>query len=467
MKKKFLIAFLSVLIILGALAGMTYVMNWFRIDIRLNGEQEMTAEFGEPYEDQGARVEKVAILFPFISSEYPFETRNTVDVDKLGTYEVIYSADFNDRKYENRRKVEVKDTAPPVITLVSDPEFYTLPGHEYEEEGFSAIDRHDGDVTEQVVRIDDGEKVTYAVSDSFGNKAEVERVIVYDDRRGPEIIFDDEIYVQQGHAFGNRFHAIDDLDGDVTDRVRVEGTVDADTVGKYPLKYTVADSYQNETVVERTIKVVGFDPDKIIYMTFDDGPSKNTDRLLDILKKYDIKVTFFVTDVYDAYEYCIKREYEEGHAIGVHSYTHNYSRVYQSTEAYWRDFELMNDVIEQQIGHRVKIFRFPGGSSNTVSFNYCDGVMSALAEQSRQKGLTYFDWNVESGDAGRTTDPDVVAQNLINGVKRHSTSVALSHDSLSYTVDGIETFFHWALENGYTFLTLDENCYTAHHGIAN
>jgi len=127
----------------------------------------------------------------------------------------------------------------------------------------------------------------------------------------------------------------------------------------------------------------------------------------------------------------------------------------------------MNDVIERQTGHRSKIFRFPGGSSNTVSFNYCDGIMSTLAAQSRSKGLTYFDWNVESGDAGRTTDPDEVAENLKNGVYWHSVSVALSHDSLEYTVEGIEEFFKWALENGYTFMTLDENSPTAHHGIAN
>ena len=135
--------------------------------------------------------------------------------------------------------------------------------------------------------------------------------------------------------------------------------------------------------------------------------------------------------------------------------------------AYWHDFELMNDVIEEQTGHRTRLFRFPGGSSNTISMNYCEGIMSTLADQAYQRGLTYFDWNVESGDAGRTTDPDEVAQNLIDGVSRRSQSVALSHDSKSYTVDGIETFIQWALENGYTFLPLDEDSPTAHHWIAN
>ena len=465
--KKVLIGVITALVIILALMGVTAGFQLFRIDITLNGEESVVAEYGETYEDQGAKVEKVAILFPFIRKEYPYETVNGVDVNNLGTYDFTYRAEFNGKKFEKIRKVEVKDNAPPVITLVSDPDFYTLPGHEYIEEGYSAVDKYDGDVTENVERTDDGERVTYRVSDSFGNKAELVREIVFDDRKGPEITFDDVAFIQQGSSFDSWYHAEDDLDGDVTDRVEVIGEVDTDTAGEYTIKYIVSDSYNNVTVAERTVQVCAYDPDKVIYMTFDDGPSRNTDRLLDILKKYNIKATFFVTDVFDAYEYCIKREYEEGHTVAVHSYTHNYARIYQSPEAYWNDFNLMNDVIEEQTGHRATLFRFPGGSSNTVSFNYCDGIMSTLAAQSRQKGLTYFDWNVESGDAGRTTDPWEVAQNLIDGVQWHNRSVCLSHDSLEYTVDGIERFFRWALENGYTFLPLDENSPTAHHGIAN
>ena len=403
--KKVLIGVITALVIILALMGVTAGFQLFRIDITFNGEESVVAEYGETYEDQGAKVEKVAILFPFIRKEYPYETVNEVDVNNLGTYDFTFRAEFNGKIFEKIRKVEVKDNAPPVITLVSDPDFYTLPGHEYIEEGYSAVDKYDGDVTENVERTDDGERVTYRVSDSFGNKAELVREIVFDDRKGPEITFDDVAFIQQGSSFDSWYHAEDDLDGDVTDRVEVIGEVDTDTAGEYTIKYIVSDSYNNVTVAERTVQVCAYDPDKVIYMTFDDGPSRNTDRLLDILKKYNIKATFFVTDVFDAYEYCIKREYEEGHTVAVHSYTHNYARIYQSPEAYWNDFNLMNDVIEEQTGHRATLFRFPGGSSNTVSFNYCDGIMSTLAAQSRQKGLTYFDWNVESGDAGRTTDP--------------------------------------------------------------
>lgn len=465
--KKGVKLFLCVVAVIGILAGCTYLFNWYRIDIKLAGDKEVVSEFGEEYVDEGARVRKVAILFPLFGKEYDYKVDNGVDVNNIGKYEYKYYADFNGKHYEAVRNVEIKDTVGPVITLVSDPDGYTLPNHSYEEEGFSAIDKHDGDVTDKVVRTDNGDNIVYQVTDSFGNSTEVVRTVVFDDRNAPVITFDDYNFVQIGTSFDNEYKAIDDADGDVTDKVQVEGTVDVNTAGEYTLKYSVSDAYGNKAETERVVKVFDYDPDKVIFMTFDDGPGPYTDRLLDILAKYNIKVTFFVTHVYSNYEDCIKREYEEGHAIGVHSYTHNYATVYQSTDAYWDDFNKMNDVIERQTGHRSKIFRFPGGSSNTVSFNYCDGVMSALAAQSRSKGLTYFDWNVESGDAGRTTDPDEVVENLKNGVYWHSVSVALSHDSLEYTVEGIEEFFKWALENGYTFMTLDENSPTAHHGIAN
>ncbi len=455
------------LLLIGALIGSTIFFNLFYIDIKLNDDAEVVAEYGYPYVDAGARVEKVALLCPLIRQEYQYSTVDGVNVNSLGSYEYKYVAEINGKTYEKTRQVEIKDTEGPEITLVSDPDGYTLPNHVYEEEGYTAIDRRDGDLTEQVIRTDNGDHIVYQATDSLGNKTEVTREVVFDDRNPPEIIFDDFGYVQLGSVFENKFEAIDDADGDVTDKVVTEGSVDTDTPGEYVLKYTVSDAYGNVAEIERTVKVFDYDPDKVIFMTFDDGPSSYTDTLLDILAKYDIKVTFFVTDVRPAYVDCIGRAYREGHAIGVHSYTHDYATVYESTDAYWYDFNRMNDIIEEQIGHRVSIFRFPGGSSNTVSMYYCEGVMSELAEQSRNKGLVYFDWNVESGDAGRTTDPDEVVENLINGVSRRSVSVALSHDSLSYTVEGIEEFFKWALENGYTFLTLDENSPTAHHVIAN
>lgn len=206
---------------------------------------------------------------------------------------------------------------------------------------------------------------------------------------------------------------------------------------------------------------------KFIYLTFDDGPAQYTDQLLSTLDKYGVKVTFFVTNCYPSYQNCIGKEYRAGHVVALHSYTHNYSTIYQSTSAYWNDFEKMESVIQSQTGSRTELFRFPGGSSNTVSRHYCTGVMSSLTRQAGQKGYTYYDWNVDSDDAGSTKTSDGVYNNITNGVARNKQSIVLCHDVKSYTVGAMDKTIKWCLQNGYTFRTLEPNGYTVHQKVAN
>ncbi|MBQ8062854.1 MAG: polysaccharide deacetylase [Clostridia bacterium] len=206
---------------------------------------------------------------------------------------------------------------------------------------------------------------------------------------------------------------------------------------------------------------------KTIFLTFDDGPAQYTDQLLSILDKYGIKVTFFVTNCYPKYQYDIQKEFQAGHAVALHTYTHNYGTVYKSTSAYWNDFEKMENVISKQTGHRVTMFRFPGGSSNTVSRKYCSGVMTSLTRQAGQKGLTYYDWTVDSNDAGGTKTSDGIYNNISRGVANHKQSIVLCHDVKSYTVNAMDRTIKWALQNGYTFRTLQPGGYTVHQKVAN
>lgn len=206
---------------------------------------------------------------------------------------------------------------------------------------------------------------------------------------------------------------------------------------------------------------------KVIYLTFDDGPYQYTEKLLGILDKYDVKATFFVTNAYSGYQDLIKKEYRAGHTVAVHTYSHDYSKVYASDSAYWADFEKMNDIIEKQTGKRSTMFRFPGGSSNTVSKKYSTGIMSRLVKQAGEKGLTYYDWNVTSGDAGETTSSEQVYQNIIQGVQRQDRSIVLCHDVKSYTVNAMDKTIAWCLDHGYTFRVLSPNGYTVHHGTNN
>lgn len=209
------------------------------------------------------------------------------------------------------------------------------------------------------------------------------------------------------------------------------------------------------------------DGSKVIYLTFDDGPGPYTDQLLSILDKHGVKATFFVTNCYPDYQGCIAKEARAGHAVAVHSYTHNYATIYASDSAYWSDFNKMNDIVKKQTGNTTNMFRFPGGSSNTVSKKYNSGIMSRLTKQAGQKGLTYFDWNVTSGDAGETTSSTQVYKNIINQVQNQKQSIVLCHDIKSYTVNAMDQTITWCLNNGYTFKTLTPGGYTVHHSVAN
>ena len=205
---------------------------------------------------------------------------------------------------------------------------------------------------------------------------------------------------------------------------------------------------------------------RTIYLTFDDGPGPFTERLLDILKEHNVKVTFFVTHVLSQYESLLKREAKEGHTIAIHSYCHDYDKIYASSEAYWADFDAMQEVIKKQTGEETTLFRFPGGSSNTVSKN-TPGIMTQLVKEANEKGLHYFDWNVASGDAGATKSSAIVLQNCKVGAANHKNALILCHDVKEYTVNAMDEFITWAKENGYTFAALTPESDGAHHKVNN
>lgn len=168
--------------------------------------------------------------------------------------------------------------------------------------------------------------------------------------------------------------------------------------------------------------------DKKVYLTFDDGPSKNTDALLDLLAQYDVKVTFFVIG-HEGEEYSrlYKRMAEEGHTIGMHSYSHDYDKIYKSVEDFEKDFTKISDLLYDNIGYVPDLYRFPGGSSN--------GKCKALTIQPfisflLEHNMRYFDWNVQNSDAtGEDFTVEELAQNLLDGVANKTTSVVLCHDT--------------------------------------
>lgn len=169
------------------------------------------------------------------------------------------------------------------------------------------------------------------------------------------------------------------------------------------------------------------EPSHKVYLTFDDGPSKSTGEILDILSRYDVKATFFVVGKEDSdSREAIDRIVEEGHSVGLHSYSHEYSDIYSSVEAFAEDYMQLQDYVYQVTGQKSRLYRFPGGSSNTVS----DIDMQEFADYLHEQGVEFYDWNVSSGDGGSMQlDVDSLVENCTKGITDRGTSIILLHDS--------------------------------------
>ena len=258
---------------------------------------------------------------------------------------------------------------------------------------------------------------------------------------------------------------IDVYDESSTPSVEIESNVDISREGEYYTRYVAVDENDNMTNAERKIKVVR--PAGRIYLTFDDGPSEYTSKLLDVLDKYGVKASFFVTGGGD--DALIKREYESGHTVGLHTMTHNYSYIYANLDNYWSDLGAVQDRVKRITGEPASIMRFPGGSSNLISAVYDDGsrIMSTLAREVEQRGYKYFDWNIDSNDAGGAGSADEVYSNVVNGLRNGGEFVILQHDVKAFSVDAVERIIQYGLQNGFVFSRLKPNSFNAHHAVNN
>lgn len=486
-KKKFWVALAACVLgaaflvaaIIGGLLIKKELQREYALQVILSGEQEMTLEYGAEYSEPGASAVYTEMNHEPEETAVSVTVSGNLDTGKIGSYYLKYTAIYDDIVGTNYRLVRVVDTQAPTINLVADPEKYTLPNETYVEEGFTAVDGYDGDLTDRVQRTQTHEKVFYTVTDLSGNVATTEREIVYDDPIPPvlELTGGEIITLWVGQAYQEPgYTATDNYDGDLTEHVKVQGLVNTKKKGSYTITYTVCDTYENETTVTRTVNVKGELPNpeqlystvtptgKVIYLTFDDGPGPYTARLLDILKQYDVKATFFV--VKNGYTDMIQRIVKEGHSIGVHTETHAFKKIYASEEAYFADLNAVHEHVLQLTGIDTSLLRFPGGGSNTVS-KFNPGIMTRLTQAVKELGFRYFDWNVDSYDAGGAKTASQVFYNVINGVSGKTISVVLQHDVKDYSVEAVEQIIVWGLENGYTFLPLDTTSPVCEHPIKN
>lgn len=374
------------------------------------------------------------------------------------------------------REIVYDDRVAPQIVLDGDMEMTIEKGESFIEPGYTATDDCDGDITDLVSVAQEPEGIIYTVIDSYGNADVVTRTVTYVDTLPPVLTLngEPELWLKAGQSYQDPgVTAQDQGDGDVTDSVSVTGDVNIYHAGDYLLTYTATDAAGNSATVERTVHVeprpqpdVVEPGDKVVYLTFDDGPGQYTEQLLEVLEEYNVKVTFFVTGAYSDYQNLIGQAAQAGHSIGLHTYSHKYDEIYVSEEAYFQDLNTIANIVWQQTGSYTSLIRFPGGSSNTVS-NYSPGIMTALTEAVTDMGYQYFDWNVDSDDAGSATNSKTVAYNVCSGIAGHNVSVVLQHDVKSYSVEAVEMILAWGIENGYTFLPMTSSSPTAHHRVNN
>lgn len=208
--------------------------------------------------------------------------------------------------------------------------------------------------------------------------------------------------------------------------------------------------------------------EKTVYLTFDDGPSENTEKVLDILDKYGAHATFFVTGMKPNYYDMIGEAYRRGNTIGMHTFTHDYATCYASVDAYFADLGQIAQVVKDQIGYVPYLVRFPGGSSNTVSRSYCPGIMSTLAPELLTRGYQYYDWNVSSGDGGGTLPVDELVANATS-YGNFTNVILLCHDSSpkTTTVEALPQIIEYYQAQGFVFKAITRETVVVHHGIQN
>ena len=204
------------------------------------------------------------------------------------------------------------------------------------------------------------------------------------------------------------------------------------------------------------------EPEKCAYLTFDDGPSHNTGEILDILDANDVKATFFVVGRDESYYDTYRDIVDRGHTLGLHSYTHDYDKIYASLDDFSEDVEELRNLLYDVTGVDCVYYRFPGGSSNTVS----RVDMGELINYIEAEGLVYFDWNALNNDAvcGSYT-PEQLVDNIMKDAVNYDDVVILMHDmdARHCTVESLQQLIDELRGAGYTLLPIDENTPLVRH----
>ena len=399
-----------------------------------------------------------------------------IDYNKLGRYPVIYI--YKDKKYE--ATIEIVDTKKPqfdVVDLDIDLGMKVDPAS-------MATNINDATKTEVSFKEDyDFSKegtveVIIQVKDKGNNVTEKKgKVKVTKDSEPPQITGLEPLTIVIGAKTDYKSGVSISDNRDPEPKLTVDSSnVNIQKEGTYTLIYIGIDRSGNKIEKQREIKVVekkaigsnNQTSDKIVYLTFDDGPSANTQKILDILDVYGAKATFFVTGNNKPYNHLIKTAHDKGHTIALHTYSHDYKTVYASPEAYFDDLTKVGNMVKDIIGFVPKYVRFPGGSSNTVSRKYCPGIMTVLSRELINRGYQYYDWNGDSTDASGNNV--AVSKLIANATASKANNInILFHDTAakSTTVQALPAIIENYKARGYRFEAITDSSFVPHQGINN
>ena len=204
----------------------------------------------------------------------------------------------------------------------------------------------------------------------------------------------------------------------------------------------------------KLIKDIYFSEEKQVYLTFDDGPSRDiTPQILDILKESDVKATFFVLGArVDLYPETLKREFNEGHYIANHGYSHKYSEIYQNRDTVYDEYNRCEDSIRHALGimdYHSFLFRFPGGSRG----GRYEKVKSEARQLLEEYCVAYTNWNCLTGDAAGKRTKDECIQEMLETKGNQNSIILLMHDAndKSQTVEALPEIIQYYKNEGYTF----------------
>ncbi|MBQ7288170.1 MAG: polysaccharide deacetylase family protein [Clostridia bacterium] len=444
--------------------------------ILLNGVEEETLILGNAYMDKGAVVMSGAERL-----DKALEIIGSVDTGRRGTYTIEYRLQYHGQTISAQRRVKVVDGTPPTMQLNGADRITVSLKSMYHDPGVTVSDNLDGDLSDRVTVTETATAenmytLLYSVSDNDGNTTQLTRELIVKDVVKPVITVNGEskmAIIEQDKYYDSGATARDDVDGNLSAKITVSGGVDTSRLGTHTITYTVQDSSGNTATAQRTVTVISKSAAQAnkIFLTFDDGPSTSvTTRILDILKKNNVKATFFILDYGVAKKPLIQRMLNEGHTIGIHGYSHDFAKIYASDAAFMDNINRLNDKLASDFGHRTNLIRFPGGSSNTVSRKYAKGIMTRLSKLVSDSGYIYYDWNISSNDAVKgMSSKQTIYSSVTENLRYSRNNIVLMHDTAAKTTtaDALQDIINYGKNHAYVFEALTDAIPPYHHRIQN